>query len=175
MKWTEFLTDEAERTYALTARLLDMVEPGSLDWKPATGINWMTMGQLLKHLSNACGQPCKGLVTGDWGLPLGIKLEDLAPEEMMPSAENLPTVATVTEARELLIEDEFLALRMIREAGESALEHRKFSFPWEPGKTCSLGMHIFRMVQHLDRHKGQLYYYLKLQGVPMNTSDLWGS
>ena len=71
MQWTEFLTDEAERTYAITARLLDMVEPGSLSWKPETGLNWMTTGQLLKHLSNACGQPCKGLVTGDWGLPEG--------------------------------------------------------------------------------------------------------
>jgi len=31
------------------------------------------------------------------------------------------------------------------------------------------------MVQHLDRHKSQLFYYLKLQGVPMGTADLWGS
>lgn len=175
MRWTEFLTDEAERTYAITARLLDMVEPDRLNWKPEIGLNWMTTGQLLKHLSNACGQPCKGLVTGDWGLPEGTTLEDLTPEEMTPSAENLPGVSSVTEARELLIEDEFLTLRMIREAGESALEHRQFSFPWEPGKSASLGMHIFRMVQHLDRHKSQLFYYLKLQGVPMGTTDLWGN
>jgi len=175
MKWTEFLTDEAERTYAVTARLLDLVEPDRLDWMPATGMNWMTTGQLLKHISNACGEPCRGLVTGEWGLPPGTTLEDLTPQEIMPSAENLPTVTSVTEARELLIEDEFLALRMIREAGESALEHRHFSFPWEPGKTSSLGIHIYRMVQHLDRHKSQLFYYLKLQGVPMGTTDLWGN
>ena len=86
MRWTEFLTDEAERAYAITARLLDMVEPGRLDWKPETGFNWMTTGQLLKHLSSACGQPCRGLVTGDWGLPDGTTLEDLTPEEITPSA-----------------------------------------------------------------------------------------
>lgn len=175
MKWTEFLTDEAERTFAVTARLLDMVEPDRLDWMPASGMNWMTTGQLLKHISNACGEPCRGLVTGDWGLPPGTTLEDLTPQEIMPSAENLPSVTSVIEARELLIEDEFLALRMIREAGKSALEHRLFGFPWEPGKTSSLGIHIYRMVQHLDRHKSQLFYYLKLQGVPMGTTDLWGS
>ena len=175
MKWTEFLTDEAERTYAVTARLLDIVEPDRLNWKPESGSNWMTTGQLLKHLSNACGEPCKGLVTGEWGLPPGTTLEDLTPEEMILSAEKLPAVNSVTEARELLIEDEFLTLRMIREAGESALEHRQFNFPWESGKINSLGMHIFRMVQHLDRHKSQLFYYLKLQGVPMSTTDLWGS
>ena len=96
MRWTEFLTDEAERTYAITARLLDMVEPDRLTWKPENGLNWMTTGQLLQHLSNACGQPCKGLVTGDWGLPDGTTLEDLTPEEMTPSAENLPGVSSVT-------------------------------------------------------------------------------
>jgi hypothetical protein len=74
MKWTEFLTDEAERTFAVTARLLDMVEPDRLDWMPPTGMNWMTTGQLLKHISNACGEPCRGLVTGDWGLPPGTTL-----------------------------------------------------------------------------------------------------
>jgi len=30
------------------------------------------------------------------------------------------------------------------------------------------------MIQHLDRHKVQLFYYLKLQGKPVNTADLWG-
>ena len=95
MQWMEFLTDEAERTYAITAHLLDMVEADRLNWKPATGLNWMTTGQLLQHLSNACGQPCKGLVTGDWGLPEGTTLEDLTPEETTPFAENLPTVTSV--------------------------------------------------------------------------------
>ncbi len=31
------------------------------------------------------------------------------------------------------------------------------------------------MIEHLKQHKGQLFYYLKLQGKPVNTSDLWGS
>jgi hypothetical protein len=30
------------------------------------------------------------------------------------------------------------------------------------------------MIQHLERHEGQLFYYLKLQGKPVNTVDLWG-
>jgi hypothetical protein len=37
-----------------------------------------------------------------------------------------------------------------------------------------LGRYLLQMVQHLDRHKGQLFYYLKLQGKPVNTADLWG-
>jgi hypothetical protein len=93
---------------------------------------------------------------------------------MMPEADELPVVKTVEEAQALLVDDEFLALRMIREAGEEALAHRQIAAPWEPGKVRTLGVHLFRMVQHLDRHKSQLFYYLKLRGVSVSTSDLWG-
>jgi hypothetical protein len=29
---------------------MEKVDPNSLDWKPESGTNWMTVGQLLKHL-----------------------------------------------------------------------------------------------------------------------------
>ena len=41
-------------------KLMGQVDPGSLDWKPATGSNWMTVGQLLQHLTNACETPGQG-------------------------------------------------------------------------------------------------------------------
>ncbi len=37
-----------------------------------------------------------------------------------------------------------------------------------------LGFQLHQMVRHLDEHKAQLFYYLKLQGKPVNTGDLWG-
>jgi hypothetical protein len=37
-----------------------------------------------------------------------------------------------------------------------------------------LGHRLLSMVLHVMQHKGQLYYYLKLQGNPVNTGDLWG-
>ena len=40
-------------------------------------------------------------------------------------------------------------------------------------KNHALGWQIFQMVLHLDRHKSQLFYYLKLQGKPLGTLDLW--
>jgi uncharacterized damage-inducible protein DinB len=40
--------------------------------------------------------------------------------------------------------------------------------------TLALGQHLLHMIQHLDRHKAQLFYYLKLQGQKVNTADLWG-
>ncbi len=174
MNWTRLLKDEIETTYATTARLLDQVDPDGLNWKPASGGNWMTVGQLLKHISNACGAPCKGFVTDDWGLPAGKKLGDLSPDEMLPPAEKMPAVESVEEAKKLLFEDEAVALGMVEQAGEDNLANRVIGAPWAPAVTLELGRHLLKMVQHLDRHKSQLFYYLKLQGKPVSTQDLWG-
>lgn len=174
MNWTQFLKAEVERTYSTTITLMEQVDLASLKWKPESGANWMTMGQLLRHLTDACGAGCRGFVTGEWGLPSGIKPEDMKPEQMLPAAEELPEVHSVHEAMRLLLKDEAVALRTIDEAGEEALANREAEAFWAPGVRLSLGHYMFRMIQHLDRHKSQLYYYLKLQGRPVNTLDLWG-
>lgn len=174
MNWTQLLQSEIESAYATTAKLLDNVDPDGLDWKPATGSNWMTVGQLLKHISDACGAACKGFVTGDWGLPPGVKVEDLSPEDMLPPAEKMPAAASAGEAKQALMEDRALALQMIAQAGESDLANKQVAAPWAPEVKYALGRHLLQMVQHLERHKSQLFYYLKLQGKPLNTLDLWG-
>ena len=60
MNWIELLKNEIEYTYKLTDGLLDLVDYESLDWKPSTENNWMTMGQLLMHITNACGAAMRG-------------------------------------------------------------------------------------------------------------------
>jgi len=174
VNWTEFLTSEIETTYRTTGKLMDSVDPRTLGWKPQSGNNWMTLGQLLKHISNACGSGCKGFVAGDWGLPAGKTWEDLSPEESLPPAEQLPAVGSIEEAKKLLSEDKALALQMIEEAGEDSLAHMETGTPWAPTTRLVLGRQLLQMIQHLDRHKSQLFYYLKLQGKPVNTVDLWG-
>jgi uncharacterized damage-inducible protein DinB len=174
VNWTQLLKGEIESTYATTDRLLDKVDPDSLNWKPESGSNWMTVGQLLKHITIACGAPMKGFITGDWGLPAGVKLEDLSPEEMLPPAEKMPGIGSVEEAKKLLSEDKAVALQMIDQVGEDDLANREVAAPWAPDVKYALGRHLLQMVQHLGLHKGQLFYYLKLQGKPVNTADLWG-
>ena len=92
-----------EYTYAVTDKLMGMLNDDDLGWKPATGDNWMTAGQLLMHLTSACGMCCKGFVTGDWGMPEGESFEDMPHEDMMPKADKLPTIDSVAAAREARI------------------------------------------------------------------------
>jgi len=168
MNWTELLKGEIESTYHATEGLLKLVDKDKLSWKPATGSNWMSTGQLLMHITNACGACCKGFVTGDWGMP-----KDMKPEDMLPPAEKLPAVKSLDEAQKLLAEDKKVALRMVVEAGEKDLTSKPATAPWDP-RPMALGQRLLQMVGHLGQHKGQLFYYLKLQGKPVNTGNLWG-
>lgn len=174
MTWTDLVTDAAEDAYRVTDNLMALVADRDLAWRPQSGKNWMTTGQLLMHLTNACGFCCQGFVTGDWGMPEGANPAEMPADEMLPPAEKLPTVASVAEARRLLAADRELARRMIREAGEQRLENERSAAPWEPGQERRLGEQLLGMVMHLNQHKGQLFYYLKLQGKDVGTMHLWG-
>jgi uncharacterized damage-inducible protein DinB len=173
MALLEILRQEAERMYAPTEALIRRVEPTTLDWKPGSGQNWMTMGQLLMHCTNACGAGIKAFLTGDWGLPEGVRFEDLPPEEMLPPASKLPAVSSVDEALRLLAEDRQLALRHLAAANEAQLLTSRFSAPWG-GPQLTLFQHLLSMITHLGQHKGQLFCYLKLMGHDVKTPDLWG-
>lgn len=173
MDWTELLKSEVETTYKATEGLLDLVDEGQLDWKPSTGSNWMTTGQLLHHLTDACGAPFRGFVTGEWGMPGGVSPDGMSDDEMLPSAEHLPVLDSVDRARKLLAADKRLALDMLAACSEERLSTEGTTAPWDPTEMI-LGYRLLNMVEHLKSHKAQLFYYLKLQGVPVHTGHLWG-
>lgn len=169
MNWTELLKAEIQSTYTITERLLALVDDDALEWKPL-GNNWMTTGQLLKHITDGCGAAFRAFITGDWGLPEGTDISEVT---HLPPAEKLPTIDSVAEARRLLQEDKRLTSDMLASLCEDDLAHRKAPAPWDPTEMV-LGHRLLQMVDHLKQHKGQLFYYLKLQGKPVNTADLWG-
>ena len=174
MNWKQLLHDELEYLYAVTGGLIAKVDDAALDWKPATGENWMTTGQLLKHLAWGNGPGFKGVATGDWGMPEGASFEDMDPSEMLPPAEAMAAVESVAEALELLAADKALAFEILAELSEEELATRELAAPWNPGETFALGRHLLHSIRHSLQHKGQLFYYLKLQGQPVDTSALWG-
>jgi hypothetical protein len=173
MNWSELIKGEIEYSYKVSEGLLNLVEDGDLDWKPTTGSNWMTTGQLLKHVVHSCGFVSRGFVTGDWGMPEGVDVNEMPPEDMLPPAEKLPTVESVAEAKRLLAEDRKVAFDMLKKCSEEDLADKIATAPWDEMK-MTLGQRFLQCVDHLNSHKGQLFYYLKLQGKPVNTGHLWG-
>jgi len=174
MNWTALLTQEMTATYQATEKLVALVKDSDLDWKPATGENWMTIGQLLVHINGSCGLCCRGFVTGDWGMPADSAAGDADHGAMLPTAAQMPTIASVAEAAAGLAADWALARQMVEQAGEENLSTQETTAPWDPGNSRLLGHHLLQMVHHLEVHKAQLFYYLKLMGQKVDTRTLWG-
>jgi len=168
MDWRELLEAEIRNTYDVTDRLLGRLDDHDLQWKPTSGGDWMTMGQLLMHLGTACGAPMRGFVTGDWGLPEGADISEL------PPAHKVPAAAGVAEAKRLLCEDRRVAVEALNMCRDEDLANKPTPAPWDPTPLV-LGHRLLQMVEHLKQHKGQLFYYLKLQGKSVSTPDLWGA
>jgi len=174
MQWTQLLPNMMEESFTTADKLMSLVSDDELNWKPETGNNWMTVSQVLNHMTNSCGFCCNGFATGEWGMPEGSNDSEQEHTDMLPPAEALPTVDSVASARELLAQDRKMALAVVEEAGEDRLESEMSAAPWEPDNSRNLGLHCMGMIQHLDSHRHQLFYYLKLMGKDVNTMTLWG-
>lgn len=172
MSFKDILKSEIEYVFGIIEKLMDLVDNDKLEWKPSTGSNWMTTGQLLRHLVEGSSLTIKGFITGNWGMPDGVDISTLPPEEMLPPAEKMLTVKNVAEAKQLLAGDRKAALDMLAGCNEKDLLAKIVTAPWDPAE-MALGQQILRVITHLIQHKGQLFYYLKLQGKPVNTSNLW--
>jgi len=85
----------------------------------------------------------------------------------------MPSVTSVAQAKEELAADKAVALAMVEEAGEQRLANDPCPAPWDPSPVL-LGQRMLGMVGHLVHHKSQLFYYLKLQGKPVDTHTLYG-
>jgi uncharacterized damage-inducible protein DinB len=166
MKWTDLIATEVEYTYGCTQKLMDLVDEDSLGWKPAAGDNWMTTGELLMHITDLCGATFKGYITGDWLMPEGADPSEMSDDDT--SAQDMLT--SVAEAKKLLAANKQLALDMLAQAGEERLENDRIPVGLTEEK---LGYRLLWMVGHMAQHKGQLFYYLKLQGKPVDTNHLW--
>lgn len=172
MNWKELLIAEIESKYRITENLFNLVGDDELSWKPSEGDNWMTMGQLVYHIADdGCGASVKGFITGDWTLPNGA--QPLGPEDMLPPAEKYPSIKNMEEGKKMLAKDKALALEMVNKCPEEELSEIKVAAPWDP-TLKPLGYWLLGMTEHLNQHKGQLYYYLKLLGKPVNTGHLYG-
>ncbi len=174
MNWTDYLTAEADEAYNAADGLMARVDEGSLAWAPESGANWMNTGQLLKHLTDACGAVAHGFATDDWSSIMPAEgAEGMDTDGMASSAAVMPTAESVARAREQLAADRARFAQALESVGEDALASKIVPAPWNPTPRA-LGYQLHTCVEHLVSHKSQLFYYLKLMGQPVHTGDLWG-
>jgi hypothetical protein len=171
MSLSDVLQQDAEGMYHATRGLFRKVK--DLNWRPATGSNWMDTAQLLKHCTQACGSTIHGFVEQGWGVPASEAPSGDEAVGMVPSLEELPRVSSVEEALDALEADRLLCLRTLEGVDDERLLNERSVAPWG-GPEMTLFQHCSGMIWHLGQHKGQLFYYLKLQGMNVGTFELWG-
>lgn len=170
MRLSQILIHDADAMYRATEGLFKKVD--DLSWKPASGRNWMSTGQLLRHCTEACGFTIHGFVSEGWGVPADGPESGASDGVRLPSVEELPSVSSVEEALERLAEDRALCVRTLSDVDDERLLGEWSVAPWG-GPEVTLFQHCNGMIWHLGQHKGQLFYYLKLQGKAVDTFDLW--
>jgi uncharacterized damage-inducible protein DinB len=174
MNWHELLDKQIDDAYNVAERLVKLLDEKDLAWKPSDGNNWMTTAQLLMHLGRSCGVPMKGFATGVWDMASHKDIDTTKPAKMPPPAEKMPAVKSIDEALELLATDRKTAHEAVKQSSEEDLSSRPTPAPWDP-EPINLGLRLLQMIDHFSQHKAQLFYYLKLQGKPVNTMHLYVS
>jgi hypothetical protein len=146
--------------YRPAESLIRMVPGDKLDWKP--GPTFMSLGQLICHLSEGIGGAVNMLLTGGWP----------ALEEMEKSMrlENIPS-CSIEEALSGLEKDKAVLQGILSGISEEDFLQRPVSVPW--GVQAKLERMTLDFREHFTNHKMQLFTYLKLLGLPVNTSTLY--
>ena len=150
----------ADSIYRPSAKLISLAPADKLDWQPGKG-NYMTLGQLLHHLAM-----CPGLFVPaiNNAFPPAEAFQTFVQEDLKNT--KAPDVA----GRELSRgwDESRAALSRVSDADFQA---KRVVVPWGPPlplwRTC-LGM-----AEHWANHKYQLFFYLKLLGLPVNTLTLY--
>ncbi|MGD0697445.1 MAG: DinB family protein [Terriglobia bacterium] len=147
-------------TYRPGAKLIGMAPTDRLDWRP--GPTFMSLGQLICHLSDGLGGAIELLLSGNW--PPGEEMEKGM------KLENLPSCG-VQEALEKLEKDKEVLRKSLEGVSEEDFANKVVTVPWGMKGTVERMSILF--LEHFTNHKMQLFTYLKLLGQPVNSDTLY--
>jgi uncharacterized damage-inducible protein DinB len=147
--------------YRPAEKLISMVPADKLNWKP--GPTFMSVGQVLCHLSDGFGGGFDMLLSGKWP-----SMEEMG-EGM--KLENLPSCSP-QEALDKLEKDKKILREVLDGLSAEDFTNKVVSVPW--GMTAKVERMAISFLEHFTNHKMQLFTYLKLLGLPVNTETLYG-
>ncbi|MFB3921115.1 MAG: DinB family protein [Terriglobia bacterium] len=147
--------------YRPAANLIRMVPPDKLHWRP--GLTFMSFGQLICHLTEPIGDGLRCLITNQW---------PFTPEQMEAGMklENIPSCG-VEQALNRLEEDKAGIREVLDGISEEDFAQKQVSAPWGWKGKLEIMAVLFR--EHFTNHKMQLFTYLKLFGLPVDTATLY--
>jgi len=144
--------------YKPAEKMLTMVPADKLDWKP--GPTFLSMGQLMCHLAGGIGGELRMMIDNTWP-----QMGDLA-----EGLTNMPS-CNVQEALAKLEQDKSVLREVLAGMTEEDFASKIVSVPW--GWKSKMELMALNFRDHFVHHKMQLFTYLKLLGLPVNTETLY--
>lgn len=155
----EFLNEYRQEIKVLQG-LLAKAKTTDLNYRPLPDM--MSTGQVVYHLSEGVGEALKMTVSGHW---------PEMPDGKLPTVDQMKSVATIEEAIKMLNKDSALTTDFLSSIPEKKFANNVYTTPWgASGKLWRLALYY---LEHMQMHKMQLFQYLRIQGVRINTMDLY--
>ena len=156
MKKDEFIQYSLD-AFKPAETMLKMIPADKLDWKP--GPTFMTMGQLICHLGEGIGGELRMAITNSW--------------PQMDTAGGPPPTPScnVQEALAKMEKDKTTLRELLAGISEEDFANKMVSVPW--GWQSKMERMALDFRDHFVHHKMQLFTYLKLLGLPVNTQTLY--
>jgi len=113
----------------------------------------MTMGRLIKHLQSIELFITRGVVSNNW--EKNIQTDVSTRESMIQTLDN----------------NHNQAIKLLEQVDENDLLNKQVKTPFSEGSMLSL---LLFNLDHLHHHRTQLFLYLKLLDMDVNTMTIWG-
>lgn len=144
-----------------TETLFRLVPPDKIDWSPTE--NSFTCGQQMFHITEALGVYAHGIARGEWGFS--------SMRERFLANRNTPSMS-VEDAVARLYENNKEFQRVVGALTEEEFNTGEVETPQFGAKVQRWQIALFGMEHHIN-HKVELFMYLKMLGVKVNTGHLY--
>ena len=151
-----------------TRGLVSKAPENKLDWRPDA--SFLKLGAVVRHVCTAVGAELSNVMNGGWAYKPEGGGEGLG----LPSADAFPTVKSVKEGLDMLDADWKLFEEAFSRVSEHTFNAQVCTIPWMAPGTM-LKEYLLLTAEHLSNHRMQLFMYLRLLGVKVNTSHLYGA
>lgn len=143
-----------------TEEMLRLIPSDKLEWKPTE--NSFTVGQLLAHLTGALGVYARGIAKGEWGFKS--MRERFVLNRRTPPMNVEDAIAALKSGHE-----EFRSL--LGSLSEDEFRNSEIDSP-QFGIAPRWRLVMLAIEHHLN-HRAEMFMYLKLLGVNVNTGNLY--
>jgi uncharacterized damage-inducible protein DinB len=143
-----------------TEQLFRLIPTDRLEWKPTE--NSFTLGQQVAHLAGALGVYAHGIANGEWGFK--------SMRERFVLNRHTPSM-NVEEAIHLLNENHAEFRRVVGALSEEEFNIGEVDSP-QLGRVPRWRLAMLAVEHHIN-HKAEIFMYLKLMGIAVNTGNLY--